>query len=406
MYRVLIVDDEKYSVDGLYEMLHEVEHIELDVYKAYSAKQALAWLERTKIDIVLCDIQMPGMNGLELQRLINAHWPYCKVIFLTGINDFNISQAAFRGGSVDYVLKTEGDEAIVKALDKTVAGLSEHFRNEQILLKAAEQLASSKPALQKAFLANLLENEGASLRARQADFDRAYVALSASMPVVVALGRVDRWSPEVGDSDRALQLYAIQNIATEYLSGLRLAAVILDEARFAWFIQPQAGGDEPDWARGIRFVHGSMESIQRTCRELLQLPVSLIHSDSFATWPNVASTFKRLENLLLVGMGHGGEMLLTTRGRMRQTTKPSRPGSSRIRAASLIIPTRCMLCSRRSRRGISIASSMTLSAGKNCSPIIIPIIWKPIIPWRRLFFPTSINGSWPSGLPEISIWTS
>ncbi|UVI29439.1 response regulator [Paenibacillus spongiae] len=312
MYRVLIVDDEKYTVDGLYEMLHEIDHIELDIYKAYSAKQALQWLDRTKIDIVLCDIQMPGMNGLELQRVINAHWPYCKIIFLTGINDFNTSQAAFRGGSVDYILKTEGDEEIVKALEKTVASLSEHFRNEQILLKAAEQLSAAIPALQKEFLTSLLENEEAALRLKQEDFDQAYIPLSAGMPVVIVLGRVDRFSPHLNTSERTIQLYAIRNIAKEYLSGLQLAAVILDEARFAWFIQPEEAGEEPDRARCIRFIHGTMESIQRTCRELLQLPVSLILGDSFAAWPNVALTFKHLEKLLIVGMGHGGEMLLTT----------------------------------------------------------------------------------------------
>ncbi len=81
MHRLLIVDDEPYTVDGLYEMLEEADLPELELYRAYSAIEAIEWLNRIKIDIVLSDIRMPGMDGLRLLKEIRARWPRCKVIF-------------------------------------------------------------------------------------------------------------------------------------------------------------------------------------------------------------------------------------------------------------------------------------------------------------------------------------
>lgn len=318
MYRLLIVDDEKYTVDGLFEMLQEVDHIELDVYRAYSAEEAVGWLERTKIDIVLSDIRMPGMNGLELQRVINAQWPHCKVVFLTGIDDFQYTQTAFREGSVDYVLKTEGDGKVIQALDKAVRSLLEDIRTKQIVRNAAEQMHLALPALQKQFLLNVLTNEHPSLKVRQERFQELHIALSASAPVILILGRVDQWVNEPSASDKALLLYAIQNIAAEFFASLSFVPIILNRVHFFWFIQPKPHMDaavglpgDQDWSRCIRFVHGTLDSIQRTCKELLGIPVSLVQSTSRVDWSDIASTYKSMKTSLFIGMGHGREMLLT-----------------------------------------------------------------------------------------------
>lgn len=80
-YRILIVDDEPFIVNGLAELCLGAEFLELEVYKAYSSSEALGWLKRAKMDIVLSDIKMPGLNGLALQKEISRQWPHCKVIF-------------------------------------------------------------------------------------------------------------------------------------------------------------------------------------------------------------------------------------------------------------------------------------------------------------------------------------
>ena len=81
MYRLLIVDNEEIIVNHLYEIFRGIDHLDLDVYKAYGGEEAIEWLNRTRIDIVLTDIDMPHIDGLQLMEEIYRSWPQCRVIF-------------------------------------------------------------------------------------------------------------------------------------------------------------------------------------------------------------------------------------------------------------------------------------------------------------------------------------
>lgn len=100
MYRLLIVDDESHVVDWLYELFRDIDHIEFDIYRAYSASSALLLMEKAKIDIVITDINMPRMNGLQLVEKIKTEWPECRVIFLTGYNEFEYAHKAIQNDAV------------------------------------------------------------------------------------------------------------------------------------------------------------------------------------------------------------------------------------------------------------------------------------------------------------------
>lgn len=86
---------------------------ELDLATASSAVEAQDILEKRKIDVVIMDINMPQMSGLELYDIIRERWPYCKVIFLTGYSDFDYVYKVHKHAK--YVLKAEDDDKILEA---------------------------------------------------------------------------------------------------------------------------------------------------------------------------------------------------------------------------------------------------------------------------------------------------
>ncbi|WP_337102477.1 response regulator transcription factor [Paenibacillus sp. YIM B09110] len=325
MLRLLIVDDEPLTAEGLFEMLSDVPDLDLDLYKATSAEEAISRLSRTKMDIVLSDIRMPEMDGLQLQQWIQARWPRCKVIFLTGVRDIQYAQHVLRNGGVDYILKTEGDEAIERSIRSAANTIFEEMRNEEVLIRAKGQLREVLPMLRREWFAALLEQgelPAGSLITRLQELD---TPLNPEMPLILVCGRVDRWKEDYRTSDQTLLLYAVQNIAEEYMQRAVMLPIMLGGSYFAWLIQSKSPGETP-WEEMVSFVHGTLESIQQTCKELLGVPVSFICHERPLAWMELPKTYKLLKQNLILGLGSGEEMILLFREQDRETSVSDVPG--------------------------------------------------------------------------------
>ncbi|MFD0674052.1 response regulator [Cohnella sp. GCM10027633] len=309
MHRLLIVDNEPIIVRGLQQLLSEEAPFELDVYGVHSAEEALRLLGMMKIDIALLDIRMPGMNGLELQARIAEQWPGCKVVFLSGYDDFQYIQTALRQGGVDYVLKMDGDEAIVEAIGKAIDELSKSSAMNELLDQAKTKLRQSLAPLQKDYVVQLVHGLSP---AKQERFDELRMPLVEDEPALVVITRVDRWEPSHSDADKALMYYAIQNIAGELWAGCDAFGVMLDYATLATFVRPQPGDRwDPANERWVRFVHGQLESIQAACKRYLRLPVSFAVSSRPVEWNELPMKYAELKQILFYGFGQREEMLLT-----------------------------------------------------------------------------------------------
>ena len=90
MYKLLIVDNKGNISNELFEVFCNMKHLDLDIYKAYSGEEAMEWLRRTKIDIVITDIRMPKMDGIQLLNAIYKNWPQCRS-YCRIVTNLNIS---------------------------------------------------------------------------------------------------------------------------------------------------------------------------------------------------------------------------------------------------------------------------------------------------------------------------
>ena len=87
-----------------------------EIYRAYCAKQALDYFTRYRMDIIITDINMPIMNGLEMIAEIKNRWPDCRTIILSGYNDFEYAKTALKYGCDFYILKSDGDVPLIDAV--------------------------------------------------------------------------------------------------------------------------------------------------------------------------------------------------------------------------------------------------------------------------------------------------
>lgn len=133
--KVLIVDDEPAARFTVTRMLEKIEFCTI-VGEAENGSKALDLIAATIPDVVLADVSMPGMNGIELAERIRNLYPKTKVIMLTMHSSFDYAVNAFRLGAVDYVLKDAYDIGPLRAaLEKAGNELDTQRVNEMMNLE-------------------------------------------------------------------------------------------------------------------------------------------------------------------------------------------------------------------------------------------------------------------------------
>ncbi len=321
MYRLVIVDDEPDIVDRLYVLFSELEQPQLDVCRAYSAKEALDWLNRTRIDIVLTDIRMPGMSGLQMMEIIRDNWPHCKIIFLTGYNEFDYVYSAIKYPGVRYLLKTEGHEAIIEAVVGAVNDIKQDMVIDDLILNAKQQIDLAMPLLQKEYILDLIMYEVPDLEVRKVQIQEMGLSLNAEMPVILMLGRMDRPQTSMSPLERSKLIYSINLVVEKYLSPVaRSIHAEYERFNILWIIQPNEpkdhAGKETEnhsvWERAAMFVKGTLETIQDVCNESLNIPLSFVVDKECAVWEALPERFELLRKLLNYRFGTGMEMQLSS----------------------------------------------------------------------------------------------
>ena len=118
---LLIVDDHPLFRRGVRFFLDTVPGLE-PAGEADGGESALAFLERREVDVVLLDLQMPGLDGLETARRIRDRWPQARVLILTSFGNWDRVYSALKAGAAGYVLKDAEPEELVAAVKAVAAG--------------------------------------------------------------------------------------------------------------------------------------------------------------------------------------------------------------------------------------------------------------------------------------------
>lgn len=319
MFRLLIVDDEPIIVEGLFEKFQQLGDSDrsFEVYKALNGEEALAVARRVRIDLLLTDLKMPGMDGLELQKSVQQLWPKCKTIYLTGHSDFHSIQTSLRSGAFDYVLKMEEDRKIIQAVFRAADKIAEENSLDRMLSDARSRYTQALPMLRKEYVLELLHGEPSTPKSRAARFADLKLELRPDVPVHLCVGRVDEWREDIHSGDKSLFLYGVHNVIDEHFSaGYDSLFATYDTDRFLWLLQPSRGINDAEgggaFASGPRSrILGLIESVQIACRTYLKLPCSFVAGCEPCAWEELSRKFGRLDFQLTQGLGHGMEMLLS-----------------------------------------------------------------------------------------------
>ncbi|MFD2657955.1 response regulator transcription factor [Gracilibacillus thailandensis] len=299
MYRLLIVDDEELITDGLYDVFSRLMPEHLDVYKAYSGKEALDWMSRTRIDIILTDISMPGLSGLELIERVQSLWPHCRVIFLTGYDYFDYVYQAIQMNDVKYLLKTEGYAKVVETVKEILMELKQSSLKSQLPELTDQEKHAYEMMAQSDFMRHLIQKSNVSVRDfsnLEVEFHHLNIPLKTSEQVYLVLGNLTYPKNTTYTKQTNILHYVRSYWEQKFSSQLKSLSIMDRYGDLVWFIQMKE--DKPFTPQHLLdYLEGNLEMIQDDCLQIMDLTLQFTMSNGPVDWQSVSEKYEYLRQL-------------------------------------------------------------------------------------------------------------
>lgn len=219
-WKVLIADDEAIIRDGIQENIQWDLMSLVVVGEAEDGEEALELALLHKVNIILVDLNMPIMNGLKLTKRIREQLPECRIVIITGHDEFTYAQEAIRLGVDDYILKPVNPIQLTEVLDKLSRQLTQQVDEDKYLTIASSQIEKNMSMLRERFCKEWLDG---NLRVEEVREQLEFLQLPVNDPILLGVIRFekDAGKPYITEKDRQLYLFAIENIVGEILSSCK-----------------------------------------------------------------------------------------------------------------------------------------------------------------------------------------
>ncbi|AZN41803.1 response regulator transcription factor [Paenibacillus albus] len=232
MYNLLVVDDEKYAVEAILNCIDWPSIGVTGLFSAYGVNAAKEKLLAEPIDIIVCDIEMPGSNGLELLGWVNEHKPDTVTIFFTGHANFAYAQQALQLGSFDYLLKPVKHKQIAEVVSRACEKLRQE-RDKRHYTERYEKYAklweTQKPLLWEKFWQDVLGARVIMTEEKLGQVIEAYgLPVAAGTRVRPILLSVEEFREAFSERDEEILEYALLKSAEEMFLDRSPGCVIRD----------------------------------------------------------------------------------------------------------------------------------------------------------------------------------
>jgi len=199
MIRVLVCDDQDVVREGMRAILGTAPGLEV-VGAAQDGAQAVELVEQTRPDIVLMDLNMPGVSGVQATRIIREKFPAVKVLVLTTFDADEWVLDAIRAGASGYLLKATPRAELIKAIERTLAG--DTFVDPSVAGKLFTQIAAPAVARDTTLANSLSQREREVLRLLARGLSNAEIASQLFLSEGTIRNYVSTVFEKLGVSDR------------------------------------------------------------------------------------------------------------------------------------------------------------------------------------------------------------
>lgn len=199
--KVLIADDQTLMRDGLKTILELEDNIEV-IGTAKDGQEAIEFCKQNLPDIILMDIRMPGMDGVESTRIIKSLYPKVVILILTTFNDDDYIIDALSYGASGYILKDIEGDALIKAINDAYKG--SFMLPSDVAIKIAKRLTKTNVVTpeQKKSLSDFSEREIEIAKMIALGFNNKQIASSLFISEGTVKNYISNIYSKLGTSDR------------------------------------------------------------------------------------------------------------------------------------------------------------------------------------------------------------
>ena len=148
MTKVYIIDDHNLVIEGILSLFQNEDEISVCGY-AKTAQEALIFFENNAADVILMDINLPDMSGIDLCKLLKEKYPNVKILALSTFNQSSYISKMMANGASGYLLKNIAKEELMEAVKMVMSGENFYSFEVEEIVKAAKGKLDSVPILTK-----------------------------------------------------------------------------------------------------------------------------------------------------------------------------------------------------------------------------------------------------------------
>jgi two-component system, response regulator YesN len=244
MLGIVVVDDEELIRKGLIKIITK-SGMDISILgEASNGQEALEVIRRNIPDLVITDVKMPKMDGIELIQQIELEFPGVRKIVLSGFDDFNYVRDTMRRGAMDYLLKPVDDVQLIDLLKKIESELEKEKEKKEKEINLKMQLDQSLPLLKEQFVQKIICETVTSLKDIERGLENYNIDLLKGeyQVLLISMDNHKAVYERLGAEEARHKVFALRNISEEsilryasfvschYCSGIIVAISISDKS--------------------------------------------------------------------------------------------------------------------------------------------------------------------------------
>ncbi|WP_161601465.1 response regulator [Paenibacillus luteus] len=311
--KLLIVDDEEHLVDSMIASIPWQEAGITACFAAYSGKQALEIIQTETVDIVITDVRMPGITGIDLIKAIKSQWPHISCMLLTGHAEFEYAQEGLKHKASHYLLKPVKDSELLAAVNETANARREEQEQARAFVHSQALVHRNLPALRANLLNNLIRGQTIPKGKLAEQLGLYNIPILYDDQVSLILVRIHDVYLRYQPSDMPILGFAVANIVEELLSESGNIWSSEDLYGNLVFVIRRDTGDITD--QGIELL---VDEMRRVVSELLHLAITVVLSPIETLAGGLEELYQRCIATMRLQVGHEHDLVVRLGGEHRR----------------------------------------------------------------------------------------